>query len=116
MIADKNNGAQSISIELDMLRAVIGHLVPERGDPHPFGCRSVRTQRIGDNALSNVVAVASRSLADWLTYDALALRVGDPYAELVERAGGAPGSLPRPLLGVPTIEVQVALRPRSELR
>lgn len=74
-------------------------------------------QRGSGTALSrDVVAVASRSLADWLTYDALALRVGDPYAELVKRAGGAPGSLPRPLLGVPTIEIQVALRPRSDLR
>lgn len=70
----------------------------------------------GTTLSRDVVAVASRSLADWLTYDALALRVGDPYAELVKRAGGAPGSLPRPLLGVPTIEIQVALRPRSELR
>ncbi|MBY5415363.1 hypothetical protein [Rhizobium leguminosarum] len=70
----------------------------------------------GTTLSRDVVAVASRSLADWLTYDALALRVGDPYAELVNRAGGAPGSLPRPLLGVPTIEIQVALRPRSELR
>jgi hypothetical protein len=70
----------------------------------------------GTTLSRDVVAVASRSLADWLTYDALALRVGDPYAELVKRAGGAPGSLPRPLLGVPTMEIQVALRPRSELR
>lgn len=70
----------------------------------------------GTTLSRDVVAVASRSLADWLTYDALALRVGDPYAELVKRAGGAPGSLPRQLLGVPTIEIEVALRPRSELR
>lgn len=70
----------------------------------------------GTTLSRDVVAVASRSLADWLTYDALALRVGDSYAELVKRAGGAPGSLPRPLLGVPTIEIEVALRPRSELR
>lgn len=69
----------------------------------------------GTTLSRDVVAVASRSLADWLTYDALALRVGDPYAELVKRARGAPGSLPRPLLDVPTVEVQVALRPRSEL-
>lgn len=70
----------------------------------------------GTTLSRDLVAVASRSLADWLTYDALALRVGDPYAELAKRAGGAPGSLPRTLLGVPTIEIQVALRPRSELR
>lgn len=60
------------------------------------------------------VAVASRSLADWLTYDVLALRVGDAYAELVKRAAGAPGALPRPLLEVPTVEVQIALAPSSE--
>ncbi len=70
----------------------------------------------GTTLSRDVVAVASRSLADWLTYDALALRVGDPYAELVKRAGGTPGSLPRPLLGVPAIEIQVELRSRSELR
>ncbi len=70
----------------------------------------------GTTLSRDVVAVASRSLADWLTYDALALRVGDPYAELVKRAGGVSGSLPRPLLGVPTVEVQVALGPRSEAR
>jgi hypothetical protein len=70
----------------------------------------------GTTLSRDVVAVASRSLADWLTYDALALRVGDLYAELVKRAGGVSGSLPRPLLGVPTVEVQVALRSRSEAR
>lgn len=59
-----------------------------------------------------MVAVDSRSLADWL-YDALALSVGNSYAELVRRLGGASGSIPRPLLGVPTIEIQVALRPRE---
>ena len=68
----------------------------------------------GTTLSRDVVAVASRSLADWLTYDALALRVGDPYAELVKRAEGVPGSLPRPLLGVPTVEVRVALDPRGE--
>lgn len=70
----------------------------------------------GTTLSRDAVAVASRSLADWLTYDALALRVGDPYAELVDRAEGMPGSLPRALLALPTVEVQVELAPRSEAR
>lgn len=70
----------------------------------------------GTKLSQKLVAVASRSLADWLTYDALALRVGDPYAELVDRAEGMPGSLPRKLLEVPTVEVQVALASRREAR
>lgn len=61
-----------------------------------------------------MVAVASRSLADWFTYDALALRIGDHFQALVEKAKGRPGSLPRHLLGLPTVEVEVALGRRSE--
>jgi hypothetical protein len=60
------------------------------------------------------MAVASRSLADWLTYDALALRVGDPYHELVGRAEGRPGRLPRTLLESPTAEVDIALTRRGQ--
>ncbi|MBZ9668704.1 hypothetical protein LB536_03055 [Mesorhizobium sp. ES1-3] len=60
------------------------------------------------------VALASRSLADWLTYDALALRVGDPYAKLVEKAEGRPGSLARHLLGIPTVEVDIVIAKRRE--
>lgn len=94
----------------------------------PLGGRGVPvipTQLVADlsehhgsgSALSRyTVAVASRSLADWFTYDALALRVGDPYVELVKRAEGGPGSLPRPLLAVPTVEVRIELAPRSEAR
>ncbi|HTU10231.1 MAG TPA: hypothetical protein VMG08_04965 [Allosphingosinicella sp.] len=70
----------------------------------------------GTRLRREVVTVASRSLADWLTYDALALRVGDPCADLVEKAEGQPGGLPRRLLDLPTLEVQVALAPRSERR
>lgn len=70
----------------------------------------------GTHLSRELVAVASRSLADWLTYDVLALRIGDPFLELVERAKGRPGSLPRPLLSVPTVEVRVELAPRSEAR
>lgn len=67
----------------------------------------------GTRLRKEVVAVASRSLADWLTYDALALRIGDPYAALVEKAEGEPGCLPRRLLDLPTVEVQIGLAPRS---
>lgn len=63
-----------------------------------------------------MVAVASRSLADWFTYDALALRIGDHFQALVKKAKGRPGSLPRRLLMLPTVEVEVALERRSELR
>ncbi|NML06743.1 hypothetical protein [Sphingomonas sp. G-3-2-10] len=67
----------------------------------------------GTRLRKEVVATASRSLADWLTYDALALRVGDPYDALVEKAEGRPGCLPRRLLELPTVEVQVGITPRS---
>lgn len=60
------------------------------------------------------VATASRSLADWLTYDALALRVGDPYQDLVDRTEGRPGSLSRALLDLPTVEIDVGLIARDE--
>lgn len=68
----------------------------------------------GTSLRREVVAAASRSLSDWLTYDALALRVGDPCAELAEKAEGEPGGLPRALLQIPTVEVDIALVPRSE--
>ncbi|ESX14455.1 hypothetical protein X768_01650 [Mesorhizobium sp. LSJC265A00] len=58
-------------------------------------------QGSGAHLARATVATASRSLADWLTYDALALRVGDPYEELIEKAEGRSGSLARPLLGHP---------------
>ncbi|MBB4097485.1 hypothetical protein [Sphingomonas kyeonggiensis] len=75
-----------------------------------------RHEASGHSLAREVVATASRSLADWLTYDALALRTGDPYAELVEKAEGRPGSLPRRLLELPTVEVELAVTPRSEAR
>jgi hypothetical protein len=68
----------------------------------------------GTQLRKEVVAVASRSLSDWLTYDALALRVGDPHQALVEKAGGEAGSLPRRLLDLPTVEVDIALVQRSD--
>lgn len=73
-------------------------------------------QGSGSQLARTTVASASRSLADWLTYDALALRVGDPYAALVEKAEGRPGSLPRDLLELPTVEVDVAVTKRDEER
>ncbi|MCM2435826.1 hypothetical protein [Agrobacterium rosae] len=62
------------------------------------------------------LATASRSLADWLTYDLLALRVGDPLEALLTKADGGPGSLPRSLLTIPRVEIEVGLVPRSEGR
>jgi hypothetical protein len=73
-------------------------------------------QGSGSQLARTTVAAASRSLADWLTYDALALRVGDPYAKLVEKAEGRLGSLPRALLEIPTVEIDVAVTSRSEDR
>ena len=73
-------------------------------------------QGSGSQLARATVASASRSLADWLTYDALALRVGDPYSKLVTKAEGRPGSLPRALLEIPTVEVDVAVTKRSEER
>ncbi|UWQ98465.1 hypothetical protein K3729_13535 [Rhodobacteraceae bacterium S2214] len=71
-------------------------------------------QGSGTQLFHGTVGVASRSLADWLTYDALALRVGDPYADLVEKAGGRPGSLPRRLLDIPRVEVELSIKSREE--
>jgi hypothetical protein len=70
----------------------------------------------GTSLRKEVVAIASRSLADWLTYDALALRVGDLHADLVAKADGDPGGLPRPLLDLPTVEVEISRVARSERR
>ncbi|MGJ8610274.1 MAG: hypothetical protein ACSHWY_04225, partial [Octadecabacter sp.] len=73
-------------------------------------------QGSGTQLFHGTVGVASRSLADWLTYDALALRVGDPYADLVEKAEGRPGSLPRRLLDIPWVEVELSIKSRKEGR
>ncbi|MGE4306947.1 MAG: hypothetical protein AB7E24_23290 [Novosphingobium sp.] len=70
-------------------------------------------QGSGSQLARSTVASASRSLADWLTYDALALRVGDPYAALVAKAEGRPGSLPRTLLELPTVEVEITVTKRD---
>jgi hypothetical protein len=41
------------------------------------------------------------------------LRTGDLYQDLVEKADGRAGSLPRRLLPLPTLEVDVALVTRD---
>lgn len=62
------------------------------------------------------VGSAARSMADWLTYSLLGLRVGDPYRELLDKAGGAAGRRARRLLEIPRVEVSIAVgavsRPR----
>lgn len=68
----------------------------------------------GSRLSKEMVGVASRTLSDWLTYDALALRVGDPYTTLVAKAEGHPGGLPRMLLELPTVEVDIALTPLAK--
>ncbi|MCJ2131431.1 hypothetical protein [Methylobacterium sp. E-045] len=73
-------------------------------------------QGSGSQLARATVATASRSLADWLTYDALALRVGDPYTKLVAKAEGRSGSLPRRLMNIPAVNVEVAILRRSEDR
>lgn len=62
----------------------------------------------------DTVAIASRSLADWFTYDLLALRIGDPMQELIEKAEGSPGALPRRLLALPRVEIEIGMQERSE--
>ena len=118
----------SFAINLDQRRALQKQTVASVYFFHgpPLGGRGVPvipTQLVADLSESQgsgsqlaraTVASASRSLADWLTYDALALRVGDPYAKLLVKAEGRPGSLPRTLLEIPTVEIDVAVTKRSE--
>jgi len=68
----------------------------------------------GAELARETVAIASRSLADWFTYDALALRTGDPMQELIRKAEGAAGSLPRRLLALPRVEIEIGVSQRSE--
>ena len=58
---------------------------------------------------ADMVGPASRSFADWLTYEVLALRTGDPLAELVAKAEGGPGGRARPLARVATVEIAVSV-------
>jgi hypothetical protein len=63
----------------------------------------------GAELAREMVAIASQPLAEWLTYEALALRTGDPFDELVRKAEGLDGGLARRLLELPRLEVTVAV-------
>jgi hypothetical protein len=54
-----------------------------------------------------MVGRASQPFSQWLTYDVLALRTGDPLEQLVAKAEGAPGRRPRPLARFGTVEIEV---------
>lgn len=54
---------------------------------------------------AEIVGPASLNLAEWLTYVVLALRTGDPLAELVAKAEGGVGRRPRPLARFGTVEI-----------
>lgn len=56
---------------------------------------------------ADAVGTASRSFAEWFTYDLLALRVGDPYAPLVAKAENSQGSMPYDLFRYGSVEVQI---------
>lgn len=58
---------------------------------------------------ADTIGTASRSFADWFTYDLLALRVGDPYAPLVAKAEKSSGSMPYDLFRFGTVEVHVSV-------
>lgn len=55
------------------------------------------------------VGMASRGFADWLTYDVLALRVGDPLEELIAKAEGVSGRKARTLLDLPRVEIDLSV-------
>ena len=61
----------------------------------------------GTRISREMVAVASRSLADWLTYDLLALRIGDPWDELVTKAEGSGDKKSRRMLEAPRFEIGI---------
>jgi hypothetical protein len=72
--------------------------------------------RSGKSIAHTSVGPASRSFADWFTYDVLALRTGDPWAELVSKTNGNAGARPRELCRFGTIEVEVRVgeEPKEE--
>lgn len=79
--------------------------------------RTPRTSAIFDDQVSHSMAksrsrdsLACRRNAD----GAGPLRVGDPFQALVDKATGKAGSLPRPLIDIPSLEVEVALVPTKE--
>jgi hypothetical protein len=61
-----------------------------------------------------MVAIASQPLAEWLAYEALALRTGDPFDELVTKAEGLDGGLARRLLALPRVDISVAVSDMRE--
>lgn len=63
----------------------------------------------GAELAREMVAIASQPLAEWLTYEALALRTGDPFDELVTKAEGLDGGLARRLLELPRLDIRVAV-------
>ena len=63
----------------------------------------------GNVLAADAVGNASRSFADWFTYDLLALRVGDPYAPLVAKAEKSSGSTPYDLFRYGTVEARVSV-------
>lgn len=63
----------------------------------------------GAELAREMVAIASQPLAEWLTYEALALRTGDPFDELVKKGEGLDGGLARRLLALPTLDIRVAV-------
>ena len=81
------------TIEMIPARLVAEHL-PSRG-------KTVGLRR-------EFVALASRSLARWLTYDVVGLWTGDPKVQVVRKAAGADGR--RPYLLV-ELEVSISSDP-----
>ncbi|MBY4610719.1 hypothetical protein K6M90_24055 [Rhizobium sp. 9T] len=63
--------------------------------------------RSGKALRATTIGVASKPLADWFTYDLVALRIGDPYGALVEKAERGPGSDAYDLFRYGTVEVEV---------
>lgn len=64
---------------------------------------------------AELVGPASRPFAEWLTYMVLALRTGDPLAELVAKAEGGDGRRPRPLAKFGTVEIALRVgEPKSK--
>jgi hypothetical protein len=68
----------------------------------------------GASLSRELVGDASRSLGEWLTYDVLGLRVGDPWDELVQKAEGPAGGRSRRLLDLPRLEIEVSIKRLDE--
>ncbi|MQX92070.1 hypothetical protein [Sinorhizobium meliloti] len=72
--------------------------------------------RSGKALRATTVGVASKRLADWFTYDLVALRIGDPHAALVEKAERGPGSEAYDLFRYGTVEVEVRVSEPAKRR